>query len=175
MLAGDLKLKTFLVAGGASVLLTLGGLAAFIVMRRPEPPPIVATITPATASATPATATPATARPARIAPASQPTPSAAGDLSRPQDTDVMRFVGQDLGSKKRKDVTSGKAYKVNVYQDDGKTSANRAKVDLDRDDKWDEKWTFDDDGSITRKVAPRDDEDYTEVWQWTGDAWTQAS
>ena len=51
--------------------------------------------------------------------------------------------------------------------------ASRAQVDIDRDDKWDEKWTFPDDG-VTRQVAPKDDEDYTESWTWTGREWLAA-
>ena len=80
---------------------------------------------------------------------------------------VMGFVGQDIGASKRKDVTTGRAFKVNVYQDDGHSTVNRAKVDLDRDDKWDEKWTFDG-ATITRQIAPADDETYTTTQFWDG-------
>ena len=59
---------------------------------------------------------------------------------------------------------------MNLYQDDGHSSVNRAKVDLDRDDKWDEKWTFKGD-TIQRKVAPKDDEQYTRTLHWTGSGW----
>jgi hypothetical protein len=93
-----------------------------------------------------------------------------GGVLRASDEAVMRYGGQDLGTSKKKDVSKGKPYKINVYQDDGNATANRAKVDLDRDDKWDEKWTFDGD-SIQRKVAPADDENYTEVTLWTGTEW----
>jgi hypothetical protein len=70
-----------------------------------------------------------------------------------------------------KDASRGNAFKVNLYQDEDKVSMNRAKVDLDRDDKWDEKWTFKP-GEITRKVAPTDDENYTDNYLWKGkDGW----
>ena len=82
----------------------------------------------------------------------------------------MGFVGQDIGASKRKDVTTGRAFKVNVYQDDGHSTVNRAKVDLDRDDKWDEKWTIDG-ASISRQVAPADDESYSVEQTWSGTAW----
>jgi len=86
---------------------------------------------------------------------------------------MLRFVGRDLHTAKMKDVTQGKAWKVNVYQDAGHTSANRAKLDLDRDDHWDEKWSFEDDGTILREVAPQDDEQYTQRLVWDGARWTQ--
>ncbi len=90
----------------------------------------------------------------------------------PQDpvvADLMRWVGKDLGSAKLKDVTQGKPYKINVYQDDGHGTANRAKVDLDRDDKWDIKVTFDD--TISRKVSSGDDENYDLEQVWSGEDW----
>lgn len=92
--------------------------------------------------------------------------------TRRVDSDVMKWAGKALGSSKKKDITAGKPYKVNLYQDAGNATLNRAKVDLDRDDKWDEKWTFDGD-RITRKVAPADDENYTESYIWTGSEWSR--
>lgn len=83
---------------------------------------------------------------------------------------AMGFLGKDLGTKKKKDVSKGRAFKINVYQDDGNPTANRLKIDLDRDDRWDEKWTFDGD-TVSRKVAPADDEQYSVEQVWTGSAW----
>jgi hypothetical protein len=89
---------------------------------------------------------------------------------RAVDRYLLGQVGRDIGTKKLKDTTRGKPYKVNLYQDDGHSSVNRAKVDLDRDDKWDEKWTFKGD-TVQRKVAPEDDEQYTRTLHWTGSGW----
>jgi hypothetical protein len=86
------------------------------------------------------------------------------------DAIMLRYLGKPLGTSKRKDVSQGAGYKVNVYQDDGESAANRAKVDLDRDDKWDEKWSWAD-GSFSRKVSPSDDENYTVQQVWTNGAW----
>jgi len=91
---------------------------------------------------------------------------------RPVDVALMKWVGRDLGSKKKKDITRGQPYKINLYQDDGNSVMNRAKVDLDRDERWDEKWTIDGQ-EITRKVAPADDEDYTQQLRWDGAAWQE--
>lgn len=79
---------------------------------------------------------------------------------------LLDWNGRSISERKQKDVTKGKPYKVNVYQDVGHDRVNRAKVDLDRDDKWDEKWTFEPDGGVTRQVAPADDESYTVQERW---------
>ncbi len=93
-----------------------------------------------------------------------------GPNERAVDKAVMSWVGRDLGSKKRKDVAAGKPFKINVYQDAGETTANRAKVDLDRDGKWDEKWTFKP-GEISRKVSSNDDDNYDKKQLWKDGAW----
>jgi hypothetical protein len=83
---------------------------------------------------------------------------------------VLSMQGSDLGTDKRKDVTKGRQYKVNLYQDAGEPVMNRAKVDIDRDDRWDEKWTFHGD-EITLQRATSDDERYDATWRWTGSSW----
>jgi hypothetical protein len=93
--------------------------------------------------------------------------------ARPHDADVLAFEGRAIGSDKIKDAVAGRAFKVNVYQDAGKSTVNRAKVDLDGDEKWDEKYTFEP-GKITLQRAPADDEKYTETFHWTGDGWAKA-
>ena len=104
-----------------------------------------------------------------------PTSSSAigANAEREADRVALSYIGKDIGTDKLKDVTKGKPFKVNVYQDAGNTSANRAKLDLDRDDKWDEKLTFEPE-KITREVAPADDENYTETWHWDGSTWVKA-
>ncbi len=79
---------------------------------------------------------------------------------------VLSYQGRDLGSAKLKDVSEGQRFKVNVYQDEGNSTANRAKVDVDRDDKWDQKWTFDG-ATVSVKIAPADDEDYSQQGHWS--------
>jgi len=81
---------------------------------------------------------------------------------------VLRLPVQE----KIKDATKSQAFKINLYSDDGQRF-NRAKVDLDRDDKWDESWTFKSATDIERKVAPADDENYTEVYAAQGGAWVK--
>ena len=79
------------------------------------------------------------------------------------EAEVMSWVGKSMNTPKRKDVSTGKPYKINIYQDEGSATINRAKVDIDRDDRWDEKWTFKE-GEISRKVSPSDDETYSDFY-----------
>ncbi len=85
---------------------------------------------------------------------------------------AMALARQRPVQDKIKDTTKGRPFKINIYSDDG-VRWSRAKVDLDRDDKWDEKWTFDEDGGIEKQVAPADDDNYTETWAWGPDGWTK--
>ncbi|MEC7987742.1 MAG: hypothetical protein VX278_21415 [Myxococcota bacterium] len=83
---------------------------------------------------------------------------------------AFSWQGRALSSKKKKDVSSGKPFKINVYQDAGKSTVNRLKIDLDRDDKWDEKWTFSGD-KVSRKKSSNDDENYDLQQEWQGNTW----
>jgi hypothetical protein len=89
---------------------------------------------------------------------------------RDLDREILAVRDQPLGSDKAKDAIRGKSWKVNLYQDSGKRVPNRLKVDLDRDDKWDEKWDLDG-TAVIRQLAPADDEKYTETFDLTADGW----
>ncbi len=128
-------------------------------VKTPPPRPDVSSTTPSTAITTPSTTTSSTTA-----------TTTENDKLRPVDRELMEWVGKDLGSKKKKDAVKGNAWKINLYQDAGKSVMNRAKVDLDRDDRWDEKWTFDG-KNIARKVSPNDDEDYSKEFDWSGSEW----
>jgi hypothetical protein len=56
----------------------------------------------------------------------------------------------------------------------GSTTWNRAKVDLDGDKLFDQKWDFAP-GSVSQKVAPNDDENYSETYRLTNKRWVLAS
>ncbi len=99
-----------------------------------------------------------------------PSAPAAGAL-RPVDDDLLRLLQTPVQAK-IKDATEGKPYKVNLYSDGG-ARFERAKVDLDRDDKWDEKWTIAEGGAIERQVAPADDEVYTETYRLADGTWSK--
>ncbi len=179
MLAGRMKRKHFLLLAGLAAVLVVGGLLAtgvvgglFLASTEAESLKPTAQPDPVAQPAVNPALTPQAPSPGAT-PVNPDQPSAiSGPSERDVDKAVMRWAGKDLGSKKLKDVTKGRPYKVNVYQDSGNSTMNRAKVDLNRNDKWDEKWTFDG-SSISRKVAPADDENYSENYVWNGSAWAK--
>jgi len=132
---------------------------------------------------------PKTEKPAATAPtkteAPKPTPTAEqpkateepkgdGLALRPMDKEILDRIAGAASGDKVKDAFPGKAYKVNLYKENGATKFNRVKIDLDRDEKWDEKWSVDtDDGQevIKRQVAPGDDEKYTDEYRLKAGAW----
>ena len=161
MFAGRMKLKTFMAVFGGlgfvglAVVGLTGGFFGAKVLDAVSEVTEVTTEAPASAEA-----------PVSVS------ASAPADSGRPWDGVLLGKAGTSLGTDKVKDATGGTPYKVNLYQDSGEATLNRAKVDYDRDEKWDEKWTFAPDG-ITRQVAPNDDEQYTLKYKWSGSAWVQ--
>jgi hypothetical protein len=113
---------------------------------------------------------------ATTTPASTPTSTTAAPAvaagGRGVDTDMFDLLGRLPVQEKIKDATKGKAWKINLYSDDGQRF-NRAKVDLNRNDKWDESWTFKSATDIERQVAPADDEKYTEVYSFQNGTWVK--
>ena len=78
---------------------------------------------------------------------------------RPFDEEIIRLFEQTPSSDKVKDATPSRPYKVNLYAEGGKYV--RAKVDLNRNDKWDEKWSFETEAGrelVKRQVSPTDDD-----------------
>lgn len=180
-----MKYKTFISLARAGAVLGAVGLVAAGVYTCSggEPAPVAATTPPVSVGGVPR---PTPARPpvARSAPPevvapplNLPLPArtapAGGQVFRDFDAPVLGLAARALSSDKVKDAYPG-AVKVNLYQDAGFTQVNRLKVDLDRDDKWDEKWTFDRTGGVvrvTRQVAPADDESYTVEYQAGDGVW----
>ncbi len=107
-------------------------------------------------------------------PTPTPTPPSDSKITNPRDCDseMLRLIASAAVEEKIKDATKGKPYKINLYSDD-KVRWNRAKIDLDRDDKFDEKWDFKEGDVIERQVAPADDEQYTESYVLTAGAWAR--
>jgi hypothetical protein len=90
------------------------------------------------------------------------------------DREILDRVAQGISGDKAKDAVRGRPWKVNLYRDAGQSRVNRLKIDLDRDEKWDEKWTFTTDGGkdvVKRQVAPNDDEAYTLEYRLEGESW----
>ena len=116
------------------------------------------------------------AREGGAASASAPPPAApaatSGDALRPMDDEVLALARAGISGDRVKDATAGKPYKVSLYRDAGQTGVNRLKIDLDRDDKWDEKWSIEGE-TVKRQVAPADDEKYSEEYRLRGGAWVR--
>lgn len=93
-------------------------------------------------------------------PPGEQAPAVASDELRDVDRLMLELLELPAQAK-IKDASKGRPFKINLYSDDGQRF-NRAKVDLDRDDKWDEKWDFGDGGAVERQVSVADDEQYGE-------------
>lgn len=78
-----------------------------------------------------------------------------------------------MGEREERDVFPTEKARVDFFNDDGQGRiegsywVQRVHVDLDRDGRWDEKWTralVAGRLETTRIVSPGDDEQYTETW-----------
>ncbi len=82
--------------------------------------------------------------------ASNDKPASSGDT---RFADVARkMLDERASGGKAKDILDGKGAKINLYDDDNDGTWDRAKVDIDRDENDDEKWTRKD-GAIERKIV----------------------
>ena len=182
-LAGNMKLKNFVMLGAIVVAAGIGG--AYVACsgkhhstdeekaEKAERHKEKAEREAAKTAPTPPLADAAVAQaPAPTPPAK---PSAADLAARPYDAEALAWKGKPVTGDKVKDASHGKPYKINVYKDAGATTASRVKIDLNRNEKWDEKISFDKDGTITLERAPADDEKYTETYHWNGTGWMKAA
>ncbi|HEY5944989.1 MAG TPA: hypothetical protein VIV40_05830 [Kofleriaceae bacterium] len=160
MLAGRIKLRSFL-----AIIVGIACAGVFLLVKAcksSEPPP-----KPQDVVQKPALPEPPPPKPDIV----EPQPTAATELAaRSYDAEVIAWSKKSISGDKQKDVSKSKPYKINVYKEAGHSTVNRAKVDINRNDKWDEKYTFED-GKVTLEVAPADDEQYTKTYHWTGTAW----
>lgn len=99
-----------------------------------------------------------------------------GEALRPMDSKIFARTQQGMSGDKVKDAINGEAWKVNLYSDAQKGTVERLKIDLNRNEKWDEKWTFETDGADTkvkRQIAPNDDENYTVEYRRRAGKWVR--
>lgn len=170
-----MKFSTFrgLLIGGAGILCIGGTIGACMMLgncgsdRPTTEKPVATAEKPKTQAQTPTN---------QGAPA--PTPAGAGDGSfRPMDKAIMDLVAQNISGDKVKDAFPGQAYKVSLYKDAGETGVNRVKIDYDRDEKWDEKWTITREGGkeqVKRQVSPTDDDKtYSEEYRLREGSWVK--
>ncbi len=159
-----MKYRTFrnlVTLGGIVVLLGLCGLCASCARlfssdsSRNEPPVTRSTPTPA--------------------PSSTPTPSNTG--LRREDQMIIDYLSRQstATTDKIKDAFPRESFKVNIYRDGSGPTWTRLKLDLDRDNKDDEKWTLANGQPDKRQVSTRDDEQYDREYRWRGGQWVEKS
>ena len=94
---------------------------------------------------------------------------------RAMDRELLQLVKQGGKPARVKDAFPKSPYKINLYLEGDQLV--RAKIDLNRNGKWDEKWTFAQDkgeSTVKRQVSPTDDDtSYTLTYKLAGEAWVQ--
>ncbi len=110
----------------------------------------------------------------------QPVPTSATAPLSARDKEVIRLRQEPLTSGKPaadgvKWVADGDGVRAEFRADAGSNSWSRVKIDLNGNKKWDEKWDFKPDGTVKRRVAPADDENYTAEYRLKpgGTEWTR--
>lgn len=143
-------------------------------MPEPEVAAAAATTAPAPAG-DPAAGMNAASPPAQGAQASQ-TSGATSEL-RDLDRQVLKLSETAITGDKVKDALKSGPFKVNLYSDEPSGRVSRLKIDLNRNEKWDEKWSFETlDGRrlVKRQVSPADDDtNYPEKYRLSNDRWVR--
>jgi hypothetical protein len=146
----------------SGLLLGIAVLGGFVLLcrsctSRPDPP----------TAARPFSSQPATTSP----PARRPVASA----STNRDQLIVAYLNSHRRATgdKIKDALPRESFKVNIYADNGSSLWNRLKIDLDRDEKWDEKWDLENGQPAKRHVATNDDEQYNQEFRWQGGQWVE--
>ncbi|MDY0060380.1 MAG: hypothetical protein RBU45_11255 [Myxococcota bacterium] len=140
-------------ARNAALVLGFAGTLAYCCTRESPPSPApVHLAAPVAAPRTPA---------APVASAtSAATPPGEGDLAR-ELLVIQRASHQATPNEKVKDALSGYPWKVNLYEETGDAQYDRLKIDKNRDDTWDDSWTFKS-GRWEKQGG----------YAWTGQGWT---
>lgn len=111
------------------------------------------------------------------APAPSSSTSTAAQVATDRRVDQLIFdyltTHANATTDKVKDAFPRESFKVNIYHDEGNASWNRLKVDLDRDEQDDEKWTLENGMPAKRQVSTRDDGTYDREYRWQGGKWVE--
>lgn len=152
---------------GGGLLCVGAGVAGAALATRGDAPPLSAVTTAPSAEPPPR---------APVAAAPKASSTVESIALRPMDKALLDKLHEPLprhadgAPESQKDAFPQQAYRVNVYQEAGHTTPNRLEVDLDRNDKWDERWTVDG-NAIKREVAPQGDENFTREYALENGAW----
>ncbi|MCS7080904.1 MAG: hypothetical protein NZ585_12765 [Chloracidobacterium sp.] len=93
------------------------------------------------------------------------------NVLRPVDRDLLEALRRPATTDRIKDAFPNRPYKISLYCDTPGQGWNRAKIDLNRNSKWDEKITIINGEPVKRLVASRDDENYDVEYRWRGGRW----
>ncbi len=96
---------------------------------------------------------------------------AADNALRPADRDLLEALRRPATTSRIKDAFPGRPHKISLYCDTPGQGWNRAKIDLNRNNKWDEKITIVNGEPVKRVVASQDDENYDLEYRWLGGRW----
>ena len=173
-----MKYSTFrgLVIGGAGIVFVGGTVGACVMLGScgPDRPPAAEKT--ARAPAPPPPQSPPTALAGTGAGAATAAAGAPASF-RPMDKAILDRIALNISGDKVKDAFPSQPYKVNLFKDAGESGVNRVKIDLDRDEKWDEKWTISREGGkeqIRRQVSlADDDQNYPEEYRLREGAWVK--
>ncbi len=83
---------------------------------------------------------------------------------------ILETLSRPATTDKIKDAFHRESFKVNFFRDSG-AQWTRLKIDLDRDEKWDEKWDLENGQPHKRFIATRDDENYDQEYRWRNGRW----
>jgi hypothetical protein len=110
-------------------------------------------------------------------PGSSPTSTPSNTGLRRVDQMIVDLLNKqtNVTSDKIKDAFPRETFKVNIYRDGSGSTWTRLKVDLDRDEKDDEKWTLTNGQPDKRQVSTRDDGQYDREYRWRGGQWVEKS
>ena len=103
--------------------------------------------------------------------AADASPTTNADGLRPVDQKIIGQLASPASGDKIKDAFSKESYKVNFYREASEQTWSRLKVDLNRNEKWDEKWDVANGQPVKRQVASKDDENYDQTFVWKNGKW----
>lgn len=90
---------------------------------------------------------------------------------RSVDLKIASKLALPITEDKIKDAFPTEPYKVNFIREGSDKSWSRIKIDLNRNDKWDEKWDLADGKLLKRQVSSKDDENYDQTFIWKDSKW----
>ncbi|MFK7999846.1 MAG: hypothetical protein AB8H86_09625 [Polyangiales bacterium] len=88
---------------------------------------------------------------------------------------LLTQQGRSLDVPLERDARGGVPWYVDLYQEEGSSMITGARLDLDRDGRADQRWTYEGEERVQREVSTRDDEVYDEVWEWTDAGWSEVA